>query len=138
MDTTTPQKLFSNEGQKKSKGQCLLIIDDEPAILFAYQKLFEREGYAVDLCDSLDQSMQMIQERPYFAVISDMRFEGTDNEDGIKVLCSIREKQPEAKVILVSGTINNDRERTCQNLGISFFYKPVEPKLLLNALKNNK
>jgi DNA-binding NtrC family response regulator len=137
MNADTPKIPFPGQGQNNPKKQRLLIVDDEPAILFAYQKLFEREGYLVDLCETPDLSMQMIKTHLYFAIISDMRFGGTDNEDGIDILHSIRKHQPETKVILVSGNAGAVSKQTWLNLGVShFFSKPVLPELLLSALKD--
>lgn len=113
-------------------------MDDELTILFAYRKLFEREGYQVDLCESPEQSISMLQTHCYFAVISDLRFAGNDNEDGLKLLISIREKQPHVKLILVTGNADAFRGQSWHHFGVShFFEKPVQPDLLLNALQNN-
>jgi DNA-binding NtrC family response regulator len=136
MNTNTPTIPFSGQGRTESNKLRLLIVDDEPTTLFAYQKLFEREGYLVDLCETPEQSMEMIWKRSYHAVISDLRFGGIDNEDGIKLLLYIRKNRPAVKLILVTGNAGGFRKQTCQNLGIEHFYeKPVQPELLLNALQ---
>jgi len=81
--------------------------------------------------------MKMILERSYHAVISDLRFGGIDNEDGVKLLVFIRERRPKIKLILVTGNAGTFRKQTCQSLGIEHFYeKPVQPELLLNALQD--
>jgi DNA-binding NtrC family response regulator len=135
MNTTTPTKLITEQERIAPQKLRLLIVDDEPTILFAYQKLFEREGYLVDLCETPEQSMIMIWKHRYHAVISDLRFGGIDNEDGIKLLVFIRERHPKIKLILVTGNAGTFRKQTCQSLGIEHFYeKPVQPELLLNAL----
>ncbi|NVN92316.1 MAG: response regulator [Desulfuromonadales bacterium] len=137
MNANIPNTRAANHEQSASERQRILIVDDEPAILFAYQKLFEREGYLVDVCETPDQSMEMIKNRSYFAVISDMRFGGTDNEEGFKILRSIREKKQKTIVILISGTGESTGVQAWQNLGVShYFAKPVQPELLLCALKS--
>ena len=137
MNTNTPTIPITGQRRVASQKLRLLIVDDEPTILFAYQKLFEREGYLVDLCETPEQSMKMILERSYHAVISDLRFGGIDNEDGVKLLVFIRERRPKIKLILVTGNAGTFRKQTCQSLGIEHFYeKPVQPELLLNALQD--
>jgi DNA-binding NtrC family response regulator len=137
MNTNIPTIPISGQEPIASPKLRLLIVDDEPTILFAYQKLFEREGYLVDLCETPEQSMEMIGKRSYHAVISDLRFGGIDNEDGIKLLGFIRERHPKIKLILVTGNAGTFRKQTCQNLGIAHYYeKPVQPELLLNALQD--
>jgi len=118
------------------KKQRILIVDDEPAILFAYQKLFEREGYLVDLCESPDQSVTLLKKRSYFVVISDMRFGGTDNEDGMRILRFIREKRPDTRVIMISGSSGDAIGQPSLNPRVSYFFKkPVQPAEILNVLK---
>ena len=115
----------------------VLIVDDEAAILFAYQKLIESEGYVVDVCESLEVCMTHIRTYDYCAVISDMRLGGFDNTDGLKVILAVKEKQPATKVILVTAFGNADIEQMAYDLGANhYFEKPVQPVLILDALKS--
>lgn len=114
----------------------VLIVDDEPAILFAYRKLIERTGIAVDVSESLTEAIEMILTRSYFVVIADMRLAGTDNTDGLQILRTIREQQPDAKFILVTGYSNKEIKQTAFELGASYYFeKPVQPAAILTALK---
>ena len=130
-----------NFSQKELKLACdnkrVLIVDDEAAILFAYQKLIEGEGYVVDVCESLEVCMANIRSYDYCAVISDMRLAGSENADGLKVINAIKESQPTAKIILVTGYGNAEIEQMAYNFGAShYFEKPVQPSLILDALKS--
>lgn len=114
----------------------VLIVDDEPAILFAYRKLIERTGVEVDVSESLAAALEMILTRSYFVVIADMRLAGTDNIDGLHLLRSVREQQPGAKFILVTGYSNREIRQTAIALGASYYFeKPVQPAAILTALK---
>ncbi|HEY3307018.1 MAG TPA: response regulator [Desulfuromonadaceae bacterium] len=116
--------------------QRILIVDDEPAILFAYRKLIEKEGIAVDVCETHHEAIIHINARPYFAVIADMRLVGTDNMDGLKVVRAIREAQPDTKVILVTGYGNKEIVQKALSMGVSYYFeKPVMPAAILEALK---
>jgi DNA-binding NtrC family response regulator len=116
--------------------QRVLIVDDESAIHFAYRKLIEPEGFDVDTCENLSEAMAMIRTRPYLAIITDIRLQGTDNEDGIELLHFIRKMQPVARVIIATGYGNEELKQTTQTLGAEhYFEKPVRPSLILTALK---
>jgi len=126
----------TRKGPPPPRKHRILIVDDEPAILFAYQKLIERAGYVVDLCESPDQSFTLLKKRSYFVVIADMRFGGTDNEDGMKILNFIREKRPDTGVIMISGCGDNSIKHAGNNPWVSFYFeKPVQPVEILKALK---
>ena len=113
----------------------VLIVDDEPAILFAYRKLIEKEGIAVDICECLDQAALHIATRTYLAVIADLRLAGSDNKDGLEVIRMIRSTQPLAKVILSTGYGSEEIEHKVRSMGIThYFEKPVRPAVIMEAL----
>ena len=51
----------------------LLVIDDEPDLRTLYELTLLREGYEVETAGSVEEALQMLKERSYSAVISDMR-----------------------------------------------------------------
>lgn len=117
----------------------ILIIDDDPAILFAYAKLFEREGLCVDSCDCLLEAIKHIQSHSYFAVVTDMRLVGTENTDGLDVIRALLTDRSDSHFILATGSDNSDIEHTACQMGAShYFQKPVEPSLIMAAIKSLK
>lgn len=116
--------------------QRILVVDDESSILFALRKLIEAEEFDVDTSETLAEAMAMIRTLPYLAIITDMRLEGTGNEDGIELLRFIREMQPDARVIISTGYGNAQLQAETQILGAAYYFeKPVQPSLILTALK---
>jgi DNA-binding response OmpR family regulator len=114
----------------------VLIVDDEAAILFAYRRLLEKDGLEVDTCGTYEDAVRLLDDERYLVVIVDIRLVGTGNEDGLEVLRYARARQPEAKVILVTGYGCQDMETTTRELGASYYFeKPVEPSVLLNTLR---
>ena len=113
----------------------ILIIDDDPAILFAYAKLFEREGLCVDSCDCLLEAIKHLKSHSYFAVVTDMRLAGTENTDGLDVIRALQAERSDSHFILATGSDNNDIELAARQMGAShYFQKPVEPALILTTL----
>jgi DNA-binding NtrC family response regulator len=115
----------------------VLIVDDEAAIRFAYRKLFESERFGFDICESVDTAISLLNKNEYFAVISDVRFSGTDNEDGVHFVSVVRKVQPLSKIILVTGYGSDTLKNTAYELGTShYFEKPVMPSLILSLLRS--
>lgn len=115
----------------------VLIVDDEPAICFAYRKLLESERFAFDVCDTVAAAITLLQRETYFAVISDVRFESSENEDGLYLVSAVRREQPESKMILVTGYGSDELKNTAQELGVShYFDKPVVPSLIISLLRS--
>jgi len=114
----------------------ILVVDDEPAILFAYRKLIEKDGMSVDISASLEDAIRHIRSRRYLAVIADLRLAGTDNGDGLEILRVIQNERPDTKTILATGYGDSEIEKTARDLGVSYcFKKPVSPSDILRALR---
>lgn len=120
----------------KTETHRVLLVDDEPAICFAYQKLLESERFGFDVCESIETATTHLKMNRYFAVISDVRFSGSDNKDGILFVSVVRREQPQAKVILVTGYGNDELKKTAHELGAyRYFEKPVMPSVILPLLR---
>jgi two-component system response regulator RegA len=119
-----------------SEGLRILVVDDEQAVLFAYRKLIEKDGMAVDISANFEDAIRQIRARRYLAVIADMRLAGTDNGDGLEILRVVREERPETKTILATGYGDSEIEKTARALGVSYYFnKPVSPADILGALR---
>jgi DNA-binding NtrC family response regulator len=115
----------------------ILIVDDEAAILFAYRRLIEGSGYAVDVCETLAEAVERVMTRPYFAIITDLRLTGSDTEEGLAVLACVRDHQPRAKVIVMTGYGGEETARAAHALDVSFYFeKPLEPSVIIEALRH--
>jgi len=114
----------------------ILVVDDEPAVLFAYRKLIERDGMTVDISANLEEAIRHIRARCYLAVIVDMRLAGTDNQDGLEILRIIQKERPSTKTILATGYGDGEIEKTARALGVAYYFKkPVAPADILKALR---
>ncbi|HZU43862.1 MAG TPA: response regulator [Terriglobales bacterium] len=53
----------------------ILLVDDEPTILFTYKTILERDGYRVHTARSFAEGAQLLKEHTYDAVIADLNLE---------------------------------------------------------------
>lgn len=137
MTTNSPQSIPHQDSDKLFDRHRILIIDDEPAILFAYRKLIEKEGMHVDSSTCLDGAIRHIRKCRYLAVVADVRLAGTCNEDGLEFLRILRKEHPATKMIVVTGYGNSEIEKTARALGAShYFEKPVLPAVIMGVLRN--
>lgn len=115
----------------------VLVVDDEPSICFAYRKLFQNERFGLDVCENIEAAVDHVRSNDYFAVISDVRFAGSDNKEGVNFASVVRKVQPEAKVILVTGYGSDDLKKSAHDLGVShYFEKPINPSVILSLLRS--
>lgn len=80
--------------------QTLLLVDDEPNIISALQRLLRRDGYTILACDSPEKALEVLAERPVDVILSDQRMPGMS---GVEFLRRVRQTHPETVRIVLSG-----------------------------------
>jgi DNA-binding NtrC family response regulator len=136
MATQNSTHTLHAEAALNQESHRVLIVDDEPAICFAYRKLLECERFNFDICETVEAAISLLQKETYFAVISDVRFGGSSDEEGVYLATVVRREQPESKMILVTGYGSDELKSTAYELGVShYFEKPVKPSLILTLLR---
>lgn len=79
----------------------LLIVDDEVAILSAWRRALEREGFEVELATNAAEALEVLEQRSVTAVITDYDMPG---ESGLWLLERVQQQFPEARRVLSSGS----------------------------------
>ena len=78
----------------------LLIVDDERSIREACREVAQSLGYSAFAADSAEQAYRMLDSQSFDAVLLDLRLPGAG---GLDALRRIKERRPEAVVIVVTG-----------------------------------
>ncbi len=112
----------------------ILVVDDEPGVREALRQLLEYEGYAVAQAASGAEALDAFREHKPHLVLLDVKMAGMD---GLTTLSKLREADPGALVVMISGhgTIATAVEAT--QLGAhDFLEKPLDTQRVLLTLKN--
>jgi two-component system nitrogen regulation response regulator NtrX len=112
----------------------ILVVDDEEGVREALRQLLEYEGYAVTLSASGPEALGAYVDVKPHLVLLDVKMAGMD---GLAVLAKLREMDPQAQVVMISGhgTIATAVEAT--QLGAhDFLEKPLDTHRVLLTLKN--
>ena len=78
----------------------ILVVDDEGAIRYSISKTLQRVGYQVSAASSGEEALDMLGEQTFDVVLTDIRMPGLT---GVELLAKIKEKAPDAIVILMTG-----------------------------------
>jgi YesN/AraC family two-component response regulator len=111
----------------------ILVIDDEKATLFMFRLFLDAYGYAVLTAENGEQGLEIFKKERPAIVITDIKMPGID---GLTVLQKIKEIDPKAEVIVITG--HGDTDLTTQALNINavdFINKPIKKEALDEALK---
>ncbi|NDJ78263.1 MAG: response regulator transcription factor [Chloroflexi bacterium] len=78
----------------------ILVVDDEGAIRYSISKTLQRVGYQVHAAASGEEALDMMNRQEYDVVLTDIRMPGLT---GVELLAKIKERAPDAVVILLTG-----------------------------------
>ncbi len=111
----------------------ILVVDDEVQTLEMLQMLLEMYGFEVLLAENGHQALQVYANEKPAIVLTDIKM---PIMDGMEVLTKIKEINPTAEVIVITGHGDMDLAIKALNLDATdFINKPVQRKVLDQALK---
>jgi len=109
----------------------ILVIDDEVAVNNNIRKSLVTKGYHVDQAMTKAEAVEKISQHPYKLVLLDLRI---PEVKGLELLHMISEKQPESKVIIITGYASIETAVEAARIGaIDYLPKPFTPDEIRNA-----
>jgi len=110
----------------------ILVIDDERLLCDLLQEMLQRHGHEVFTAYSGCEGVVRHREcRPRFTIL-DIHL---PDMNGIEVLKQIRENDPKAAVMILTGVGSDRLEREAQALGVTdFLIKGLSPDILMRAV----
>jgi len=102
----------------------ILIVDDEQSYRQLLTLVFQEEGHSVRTGMNGRQALELLAEEPAEIIISDVKM---PDMDGIQLLRSLRETQPQIGVVLMTAFASVDTAREAFKLGADdFIQKPFD------------
>lgn len=113
----------------------VLVVDDDRELCANLWELFRERGYRVALAHSTNEAVGQIGYANYMVVLIDMRLPGGD---GGEVFRRVREANPQARTILITGYRSETDDLVARVLAEgadAVCYKPFDVPRLLAALE---
>ncbi|HUT19389.1 MAG TPA: GAF domain-containing protein [Anaerolineae bacterium] len=113
------------------QGLSILVIDDEPEIVFLLQRVLEGEGYDVVAVNGGHEALEALSRRSYDLVICDLKMPGIGGRD---IFDYVTQNQPELadRMIFTTGdTVSSDSRAFLQETQQPFISKPFKPHTVL-------
>ena len=112
----------------------ILVADDEESILDLLSRFLEKQGYQVDVANSVDTALALLRENRYDVVLTDKNMPDLSGrtEGGMEIVRFVREQMPESEVIMITGYATIETAVEAMKLGaFDYIMKPIP----LNELK---
>jgi DNA-binding NtrC family response regulator len=104
----------------------LILVDDEPLVLSALERVFQEDPYALMTAGSAEEAIQKMAQQPVNLALVDYQMPGMN---GLSLLKAIREKFPNTRVILLTAHGGVKEAVQAIKLGaVDFLEKPYQPE----------
>ena len=112
----------------------ILFVDDQPSVLEETQIATQdmRLEWDMSFVQSADEAMELIDERDFDVVVTDMRMPGTD---GAELLFLVRSCSPSTARIMLSGCEEDELIFRSTRVAHQFLSKPCDPEKLKTAIE---
>ncbi len=130
--TTTPNETESQDNTPVR----VLLVDDEPALLKAYERMLRATGAEVYAASTGTEALQTLKQTSYDVVVSDIHM---DDMNGITLLKSIRRQAADLPVILITGLPTVESAVEAVEYGaLRYLRKPVSRDDLVKAIMHGE
>jgi diguanylate cyclase (GGDEF)-like protein len=127
-------RLASPSGASATPQRTLLLIDDEPQVLSALQRMLRQDGYRVLAANGAAQAFQLLAEHPVQLILCDQRME---EMSGTELLDRIKDLYPDTFRIILSGYTDLKTIMDSINRGslYRFYTKPWDNQTLRENIR---
>tara|TARA_B100001250_G_scaffold408216_1_gene430220 strand:- start:2769 stop:4127 length:1359 start_codon:yes stop_codon:yes gene_type:complete len=113
----------------------ILIVDDNPDIRIILEELISDLGYKTRVAANYQQALSEIDKKLPNVALLDVKLSNTENNEGLKLLDHIKNKNKDIPVIIISGHANIEMAVDSLRLGaFEFIQKPFDKNRLTNFI----
>jgi CheY-like chemotaxis protein len=112
----------------------VLLVDDDPVVLFSLAKVLEHNGFVVTTAGTVPEALKFITTGQYDVLLSDLHMPGAG--DGLTVVSAMRHANPKAVTMLLSAFPEMDAAAHAILLQTDeILVKPMGVAALVDAIK---
>lgn len=106
--------------------QKVLIIEDEPSLLFAIHDYLGQQGYDVTAASEMEEASALLMNVRYDVVITDIRLSPLQATEGLQIIELLRERSHSSRIIVLTGSSTLAIEKKARHLRVDrYLHKPV-------------
>ncbi len=105
----------------------VLLVDDEPSILFATQHYLTANGFEVKCAQELEEAQALLSNDVFDIVVTDLRLTPIQCAEGLLVVETVRSRALASRVIVLTGHATAEVEAAAYELGVDLFLRKPTP-----------
>jgi two-component system cell cycle sensor histidine kinase/response regulator CckA len=131
---TAPRKVAPTEPKAMEGKERILIVDDEELVRLVTKAVLAYRGYQMVEAEDGEDALRKYSAAPgsFDLILMDMHM---PKLNGYDALLRIRELNPKARAIVLSGGVHDPDESFGQMAGVAFLHKPFENQELLRLVR---
>lgn len=119
------------------KPELIIIIDDEPDMLWALENVLLKHGHIVRKADSASEALSLMNREKFDVALLDAKL---PDMEGLELAGMIKEKNPDISIIMISGYYYRDddhmKKAVASGLISNFVAKPFDHMELLSLVES--
>lgn len=114
----------------------ILLVDDEPDILFVISRILEKDGYKVISAESGEECLEKLKNTNPDLILLDVMMPGLDGWETCSRIKSDKKKSNIPIVMLTAKTSTEDKIKALEECGAKWHIsKPIDRKSFLDTVK---
>jgi DNA-binding NtrC family response regulator len=114
----------------------VLLIEDEPAVMEFVRSALERNGYQVISVESGADALQLLANRDFHGVVSDMRTPGGVDGAQVHAWITVHRPQLASRLVFITGDIANEETvATLRKTGAPCVEKPFRVQQFISVVE---
>lgn len=116
--------------------QSILLVDDDPEVVWALGRYFTRAGFPVTTCGDGAEAIGLLESRHFDTVITDIQL---PQLNGLAVVDWLRENRSDTRAVVITAFGGPSiRNLSIAKGAILYVEKPVDPDLLAETLSSSE
>jgi two-component system response regulator (stage 0 sporulation protein F) len=110
----------------------VLVVDDDPSLRNLLAQTLQGAGYQTFMAEDGRDARMQVEERSIDLVITDLAMPG---EEGMELIRTLKKKQPDVKIVAMSGAFGTEVLRAAGALGAHLsLAKPLSKETILRCI----
>ena len=110
----------------------VLVVDDEPAVLYTYRLILEQEGYVTVAVASAREALERLAAENFHLLLCDYSLE--EKRTGFEVINAARQKNAAIPCLLLTGYANQGTITEAEKADVTVLFKPIDMDEFLSTI----
>jgi heterodisulfide reductase subunit A2 len=118
--------------EERRKNFHILVVDDELIVRDSLKEWLEDEGFSVDMADSGETALDMLDKKTYHLMLTDIKMPGMD---GVELMKKATEANLDLTVVMMTAYATVETAVEAMKTGaLDYLLKPFDPKIFTSKI----